>query len=274
MDDLRWLTTAQAAKLLHVHPDTLRKRAASGSLPGVRIETTPGRHRKYLASDIEALAQRGWGAAPAVAGPPDASAPATFDVRQACPVCGGRRAEACRFCVGAGQVAFEQEVRAYTPLYFGRWDHRDLGRVMFTLLACMAPLLLAPTAVHATVGADSALYAAAKAAALVGMAVIMLGNFTVALQFMTGGGGRRPNESGRWEIRLQRGIDGREYVSSWRRPLGEPALDSRGRTSRQKDAHAWQPEASRPVGQSGGDDGILLAAGLLVASGGDFDFSN
>jgi type IV secretion system protein VirD4 len=49
-----WLTTKQTAQRLHVHPETLRQRTRKGQLAGVRIETTPGGHRRYAADDIEA----------------------------------------------------------------------------------------------------------------------------------------------------------------------------------------------------------------------------
>lgn len=66
---MQWLSTTEAARLLHVHPDTLRKRAAAGNLGDVEIDLTPGGHRRYRADHIRSLAQRGWDSAlsPAIA---------------------------------------------------------------------------------------------------------------------------------------------------------------------------------------------------------------
>jgi cellulose synthase/poly-beta-1,6-N-acetylglucosamine synthase-like glycosyltransferase len=51
--DTDWLTGKEAARRLHVHPETLRQMHARGDLGDVRVETTPRGHRRYLASDID-----------------------------------------------------------------------------------------------------------------------------------------------------------------------------------------------------------------------------
>src|SRR3972149_2911713 len=48
-----WLNLSEAARILGVHPSTLRTWADRGELPAHR---TPGRHRRFLRSDIEAWA--------------------------------------------------------------------------------------------------------------------------------------------------------------------------------------------------------------------------
>lgn len=60
MDQDRYLTTQEAARRLHVHPDTLRRRAAAGKLVEIAFTTTAGGQRRYLESDVDALAKRGW----------------------------------------------------------------------------------------------------------------------------------------------------------------------------------------------------------------------
>jgi len=47
-----WLLPAQAANLLNVHPETVRRYAANGL---IEFKRTAGRHRRYLESDIERL---------------------------------------------------------------------------------------------------------------------------------------------------------------------------------------------------------------------------
>ena len=53
---LGWLTLAEASELLGVHGATLRKWADHGH---VNVFRTPGGHRRFLLSDIQALAQTG-----------------------------------------------------------------------------------------------------------------------------------------------------------------------------------------------------------------------
>lgn len=48
-----WLNLSEAARILGVHPSTLRAWADRGDLPTHR---TPGRHRRFLRSDIESWA--------------------------------------------------------------------------------------------------------------------------------------------------------------------------------------------------------------------------
>lgn len=48
----RWLTVREAAKLLGVHPATLRQWADAGIVPSFR---TPGGHRRFARQDIEAF---------------------------------------------------------------------------------------------------------------------------------------------------------------------------------------------------------------------------
>lgn len=47
-----WLLPAQAANLLNVHQETVRRYAASGL---IEFKRTAGRHRRYLESDVERL---------------------------------------------------------------------------------------------------------------------------------------------------------------------------------------------------------------------------
>lgn len=47
-----WLLPAQAANLLNVHPETVRRYAADGL---IEFRRTAGRHRRYLESDIQRL---------------------------------------------------------------------------------------------------------------------------------------------------------------------------------------------------------------------------
>lgn len=51
------LTPQKAAALLGVTPDTIRKWANRGVLPSRRVR--PGSHRRFLRSDVEALAAAG-----------------------------------------------------------------------------------------------------------------------------------------------------------------------------------------------------------------------
>ncbi len=46
------LTPAQVARLLGVHPATIKRWSRTGKLPCVR---TPGRHRRYRVADVELL---------------------------------------------------------------------------------------------------------------------------------------------------------------------------------------------------------------------------
>jgi excisionase family DNA binding protein len=49
----QWLRTQEAAKILHVHPDTLRKWVRQGKLEGnVRTEKTEGGHTRFLGKDL------------------------------------------------------------------------------------------------------------------------------------------------------------------------------------------------------------------------------
>ena len=52
-DSDRWLTLAQAARMLNVHPTTLRRWANNGD---ISVMLTPGGHRRFAASDIEKFA--------------------------------------------------------------------------------------------------------------------------------------------------------------------------------------------------------------------------
>jgi excisionase family DNA binding protein len=65
MDDT-WITIGQAAALLHVHPDTLRKRMKNEAVPVLRVQTTPGGHRRIRRDDVERVAQIGWNEAAAL----------------------------------------------------------------------------------------------------------------------------------------------------------------------------------------------------------------
>ncbi len=50
-----WLSLSEAAQRLNVHPATLRRWADEGQVPVMR---TPGRHRRFAASDIDRLTNR------------------------------------------------------------------------------------------------------------------------------------------------------------------------------------------------------------------------
>lgn len=50
-----WLSLAQAAQQLDIHPTTLRRWADNGDVPVIR---TPGGHRRFAATDINQLAER------------------------------------------------------------------------------------------------------------------------------------------------------------------------------------------------------------------------
>ncbi len=50
-----WLSLAEAAKQFNVHPTTLRRWANNGQIPYI---LTPGGHRRFALSDIEAFFQR------------------------------------------------------------------------------------------------------------------------------------------------------------------------------------------------------------------------
>lgn len=54
-DDDRYLSLSAASKLLGVHSTTLRRWADAGAVP---LYVTPGGHRRFARSDIEALAAR------------------------------------------------------------------------------------------------------------------------------------------------------------------------------------------------------------------------
>lgn len=54
-DDTSYLSLSAASKLLGVHSTTLRRWADAGSVP---VYVTPGGHRRFARSDIEALAAR------------------------------------------------------------------------------------------------------------------------------------------------------------------------------------------------------------------------
>ena len=56
-----WLTLAQAAQQLDIHPTTLRRWADNGDVPVMR---TPGGHRRFAATDISQLAERESGCSP------------------------------------------------------------------------------------------------------------------------------------------------------------------------------------------------------------------
>ena len=55
LDDDAYLSLSAASKLLGVHSTTLRRWADSGSIP---VYVTPGGHRRFARSDIEALVER------------------------------------------------------------------------------------------------------------------------------------------------------------------------------------------------------------------------
>lgn len=50
------LTIRQAATLLNVHPETLRRWERAGR---ITPERTPTGHRRYIRADVEALLERG-----------------------------------------------------------------------------------------------------------------------------------------------------------------------------------------------------------------------
>lgn len=56
----RYLRPGQVAAILHVDANTLARWADNGSITAVR---TPGGHRRYLASEVRALALNGFWAA-------------------------------------------------------------------------------------------------------------------------------------------------------------------------------------------------------------------
>ncbi len=49
----RFYTTAEAAALLHIHPDTLTRAHEEGKLPESAVFRTPGGHRRFSAGYIE-----------------------------------------------------------------------------------------------------------------------------------------------------------------------------------------------------------------------------
>ena len=53
-NDETWLTLSEAAKLLAIHPTTLRRWANSGDIPTL---VTPGGHRRFAASDLARFAR-------------------------------------------------------------------------------------------------------------------------------------------------------------------------------------------------------------------------
>lgn len=53
--DTKWLSLSEAARLLGVHPSTVRRWADRGSIP---VSVTPGGHRRFLEADLAALASR------------------------------------------------------------------------------------------------------------------------------------------------------------------------------------------------------------------------
>jgi excisionase family DNA binding protein len=53
-----WLTLAQAAQQLDIHPTTLRRWADNGDIPVMR---TPGGHRRFATADVAQLAEREYG---------------------------------------------------------------------------------------------------------------------------------------------------------------------------------------------------------------------
>ena len=54
-DSPRWLTLGEAARLLGVHPTTLRRWSDQGEVPYLR---TPGGHRRFLREDLEVFLAR------------------------------------------------------------------------------------------------------------------------------------------------------------------------------------------------------------------------
>src|SRR3954464_8460019 len=65
-DDSEWLTLGQAARLLGVAQSTIRKWSDQGRVPAVY---TPGGHRRYRRSDLEAFVDRSGPPGRAKAGP-------------------------------------------------------------------------------------------------------------------------------------------------------------------------------------------------------------
>ncbi len=61
----RYLRPGQVAAILHVDANTLARWADNGSITAVR---TPGGHRRYLASEVRALALNGFWAADGAGG--------------------------------------------------------------------------------------------------------------------------------------------------------------------------------------------------------------
>jgi len=55
LPDTKWLSLSEAARLLGVHPSTLRRWADRGSIP---VSVTPGGHRRFLEADLAALVSR------------------------------------------------------------------------------------------------------------------------------------------------------------------------------------------------------------------------
>ncbi len=53
-DDESWLTLSEAAKLLNVHPTTLRRWANNGDIPTL---VTPGGHRRFAIADLARFAR-------------------------------------------------------------------------------------------------------------------------------------------------------------------------------------------------------------------------
>ncbi len=51
-----WITTKQAAGILHVHPETLRRQLKDGKLEGMRISKTEGGHMRLNETDVWRLA--------------------------------------------------------------------------------------------------------------------------------------------------------------------------------------------------------------------------
>lgn len=72
-----WISTKQAADILHVHPETLRRQVKDHKLGSIRIQPTPGGHMRLHEADVlrHALALR-TEMMPVVSAPqPDAVAP-------------------------------------------------------------------------------------------------------------------------------------------------------------------------------------------------------
>jgi excisionase family DNA binding protein len=59
-----WLTLSEAARVLGVHPTTLRRWADHGDIP---VRLTPGGHRRFLRADLDAHLERGQNLAPVAA---------------------------------------------------------------------------------------------------------------------------------------------------------------------------------------------------------------